>query len=399
MGWIDNLVPASFREVPFEVDSSEFTTGRRVANHQFPDRKFPYAEDTGKLSDGYNLEAFVLGDDYMQKRDALIEAFQTEGSGKLIHPFYGEKLVQCGPVSVKETLSKDGRIAKFTLTFFEAGDNRFPSSQEDKESTLIAFTAESFVQAKADFVEKFSVAQLPGFAVESARLSVSDALDAFDDATKDIVTLADEAAELAFSLRSLKSEITELMNAPSKLADRLMDSLGLLTSVSFSSGEAVKAFQSVMVFVPPSFSPVSVVTPTRTQEAQNISAVEKLVQRGAILNGCEQSIDAEYTSSNEAVEVRESFTDQLDIQLTDTGNDLIFQVLQDVKAAMVRSVPDPDLDLAGIQTVTTEGNISSIVLAYDLFESLDGEQDLIDRNSIKHPGFIPANTSLEVVDV
>ena len=44
----ENLRPASFRGVAFEVGSHSESGGRRVELHEYPLRDAPYAEDLGK---------------------------------------------------------------------------------------------------------------------------------------------------------------------------------------------------------------------------------------------------------------------------------------------------------------------------------------------------------------
>ena len=48
----ENLRPASFRGVAFEVESHSESGGRRVELHEYPLRDTPYAEDLGKKSAG-----------------------------------------------------------------------------------------------------------------------------------------------------------------------------------------------------------------------------------------------------------------------------------------------------------------------------------------------------------
>jgi prophage DNA circulation protein len=53
--------------------------------------------------------------------------------------------------------------------------------------------------------------------------------------------------------------------------------------------------------------------------------------------------------------------------------------------------------LPSIKTIIPERTTISLLLAYDLNESIENEQDIIDRNAIRHPGFIPAKDPLEVI--
>ena len=71
-GWRDNLRTASFRGVEFFVRGHSATGGRHGVTHEFAGRDLPYREDLGRMARGWTIRAYVLGDDYFEKRDALL---------------------------------------------------------------------------------------------------------------------------------------------------------------------------------------------------------------------------------------------------------------------------------------------------------------------------------------
>ena len=135
MAWRDNLVPASFRGAGFVVSDHEAPiAGRRVAVHEYPGRDEPYIEDLGRRTKRWEIEAFVVGDEYAEARDALIEACDMPGPGELVHPYLGSLQVACTACSLVER-TREGRMARFTLSFVEAGENRFPTTGADTAAT------------------------------------------------------------------------------------------------------------------------------------------------------------------------------------------------------------------------------------------------------------------------
>ena len=117
MSWRDRLAPASFRGVPFYVESSDYTTGRRTVEHEYPFKDdAPFTEDMGRSSRSISVDGYVLGEDYFTERDALLDALETSGPGELIHPYLGTINVAVGTVRVRES-SKDGGIAFFNIDF------------------------------------------------------------------------------------------------------------------------------------------------------------------------------------------------------------------------------------------------------------------------------------------
>ena len=73
--------------------------------------------------------------------------------------------------------------------------------------------------------------------------------------------------------------------------------------------------------------------------------------------------------------------------------------MQALNAIIVKTIPDIDNELPNIETVVPRRTTNSLLVTYDLFENLESEQDLINRNGIKNPAFIEQGVSLEVIDV
>jgi prophage DNA circulation protein len=125
----EQLKPASFRGVPFQVDPAagvDLAAGRRTQIHEYPKRDKPYVEDMGRGTRLVRVDAYVSGVDYIAQSQALLAALETKGPGKLVHPWLGEMQVQCEELG---QVHYDGglRLATFRLSFVESGDLSFPT--------------------------------------------------------------------------------------------------------------------------------------------------------------------------------------------------------------------------------------------------------------------------------
>lgn len=398
MAWKDDLRPASFRGISFFVETSQFTTGRRVQLHEFPDRDDSFPEDLGKVSNVFKVEGHILGDDYFATKKALIAAVETEGPGELIHPYYGTELVQCGPFSIDEDTSQ-GRIAKISFLFYKTTDQIYPKTLEDKNATLLADAQAMAAAAKDDFDEKFSVVGAASYVVDSARAGVEAAADAFSAATAGVESTIEGIADLAFSIRNLKAEVNDLLQSPALLSQRLQDSLALLEGALGTPEGTLQAYSSLFGFTGLPDGIFKQDTPSRQQEFTNETAINDLVRRTALASGVIAASDRTYASFQEAGAQRDSLVSDLETQALNADNDDVFQTNKDLQSSLVRSLPDVDSDLPNEETVVLSNTTASLLLAYDLFENLDAEQDIINRNDIRHPGFILGGSELEVVDV
>ena len=124
----EKLRPASFRKIPFQVDNSEFETGRRTQIHEYPQRDKPYMQDMGRRSREIEFDAFVVGQDYVEKANALLGAIEEYGAGTLIHPWLGT--MQVNALSCRVSFDRYLGQARFRLSFIEAGELAFPSSAQ-----------------------------------------------------------------------------------------------------------------------------------------------------------------------------------------------------------------------------------------------------------------------------
>jgi prophage DNA circulation protein len=129
--WIDQLSVASWRGLPFGVDSTQDSAGRRVAVHTYPYRPDVWAEDMGQAPSSFSLSGFVVGDDCYAQAMAIRNASMQAGSGTLVHPWLGTFTVaQTTPpkVSVRKDL---GRVVQIDFEFVQTGSSVYPSVVTD----------------------------------------------------------------------------------------------------------------------------------------------------------------------------------------------------------------------------------------------------------------------------
>lgn len=169
MGWRDRLRPATFRGVQFSVLTVESEFGRRQVTHQAALVDVPFSEDLGRAADAFQVEGYIVGEDYDQIRDDLIKAIRdTAGPGRLVHPYQGEKSVIASGFRIRED-SAEQRMCRFTVSFGEAGDLSQPTDSIDAPNALAA-RAGAISDASTDsFSDLFSVESFPQFVRESAK--------------------------------------------------------------------------------------------------------------------------------------------------------------------------------------------------------------------------------------
>lgn len=406
--WKARLLPASFRGVPFKVLSHEHSGGRNTKRHEIPDSDDGVNEDLGKKTDAFVIEAHVIGDNYFFLRDALIDAMKTKDNGVLIHPYFGVKNVLPEGYSVRED-TKQGRIAFFTLTFAEAGNNIFPFSQIDNIVSFANTAVVAIEQIKAGFELGYSVSNLPAFVLESAVSNFEDLVDTFRSIFTNVRLDPNEHASLTKEVDDFENSISSIASDPEQIADsidgiiegfkNLVPDVPDSFTIDSASGrdDKLAVFNDLIVW-DNGADELTENTPSRTAEKNNSKAIRDLVQQLSLVRLSENTVNKSFKSIDEAENQRSAIVDNIDIQLKkENMADETFQALEDLIAKLVLAVPDGKSGLSNIKTIDQKNEIPSIVLAYDLYESIDNEQDIIDRNGIREPGFVVGD--LEVLSI
>lgn len=395
--WRDKYRAASFRGVRFFVDVSNFEGGRRGPLHEFTDRDEPFKEDTGRAARKYPTDGYVLGTNYLDAKRKLIAALEKKGPGDLIHPYYGKVRVCVDQRFTVRESRTEGGIARFSMPFVEAGKVKFPKSGLDPRGLVEKAQGALDAAASADFAENFSILEQAAFVVNSATEKVQAFADRVDAATAGISATADQIAELAFSVRNLKSTVNDLISKPTELAAKIMASLDLLV-VSLDPSDVLDTVKQIFNFGDDDAS-FPRTTASREQQYRNQISINTLIQVFAVSRASTAAANVTFKSTDEAIAEQAILTNKIDaLSENPETSDTVYTTLQEIRAQVVQAVPDITQGLASVTDLQIPATTNSIVLAYELNKSLDDEQDLIDRNRLRHPGFVVGGSTIEVLD-
>ena len=126
--WLAQQQPASWRGVPFAVNSQTIAPGRQTATHVYPYRNNAtvWVEDMGLGPRPFTLTGFLVAGDAIfgypplgSQITAMIAACEAAGPGTLVHPFLGSRLVSLiGGCEMVERLGSVGAV-ELRFTFLE----------------------------------------------------------------------------------------------------------------------------------------------------------------------------------------------------------------------------------------------------------------------------------------
>lgn len=396
MTWREQLRDASFRGVPFQVESGDVQHGRRTVLHEFPLRDKPFVEDLGRRARLVSVEAFIVGPDFMAGRDALIAAIEQPGGGKLVHPHYGEMQVTLTEPARVSNSTREGGMCRISLVFTEAGEITYPSAAADTRAQ-VATRADAAIAAGTEaFDARFTLDDLPGWLGTDALDVVGKALDRVQAAAQLAGGIAANRAGFDALLGGLRDQVADLLNEPLSLARNVFELVGAVRALAPDGLAAQRPLLAIAGFGD-ELAAVPVPTPSRRAQAENQAALVELVATTGAVEAARASASIAFESYDQALDVRDQVLTAIDAVRDASPSDTLYVALTDLHVAVVRDIAARGADLARQVTYTPPATVPALVIAYALYEDLGREADLIARNAIVRPGFVPGGQLLEVL--
>ncbi|MFG6462256.1 DNA circularization protein [Roseateles sp. DXS20W] len=395
--WRDQLKPATFRGVPFFVDNHETALGRRVHVHEFPQRDKPYAEDLGRRTRTINVVAYVLGPDYMAARDALATALDAAGPGLLVHPYLGEMTCSAAECSLSESTAEGGK-ASFKIAFVESGENIFTTAAESTSATAVAKADFASAAVQSNFERRHSVQGKPAFVAQASAGIFGKALGGIESAVALVRGAASKVAELQRDIDAQRRELVDLIYSPASAAQALVGNIkALVRGVAETPEDALSLARSLYRFGAdlPLIVPA---TSSRKAQAANQAELVQLVRVAALAEGARAAARVEFDSYEAAAAARDELVDGLtDAMERDGLADEVYDALRGLRSAVVRDIAARGADLARLVAWSPAATLPSLALAQQLYADASREPELLARNRIRHPLFVPGAVPLEVL--
>lgn len=382
MSWRQRVQKASFRGVPFFVESDDFSGGRKGPVHEFPGRDVPFREDLGRKARTFSVEGHVIGEDYFNQRDALIDALEAPGPATLVHPYYGRKYVAVTDFKFR-TSSSEGGVVRFSIEFAETAPK---ASQPTAVTDTAAAVQTTATAARSAARTEFLASYVPSALITNVASALSGATAVLSSAIAKVDMTVQALAVARHRIENLTSAAGTLLQSPGVLFDAFSEVIHSITDTA--------ALLNIYGFNPGVRPPST--TPEREQEQANFDALHRMVQRQAVIAAAEVAPSQAYDSYNSAALTRDAITALID-ELAETVVDDAYPTFMQLRADLVSAVPGPVSDLAEIVTHTPLMSLPSLVLAHQLYGNLDLEADLVARNRIQHPAFVRGGRALEVL--
>lgn len=405
--YIKQLRRASFRGISFDIPSDETEFGRRVITDEYPGRDTPSHEDMGAGLSRFSVTAIIGGAAFIQKADSLQAALSQSGAGTLVHPYHGElQVIVVGKPRRQHNNSAVG-LVKFVIEFEIFGEPVFPATSLDTLGALSGASDNLLSALRGDFISRFVTASLPDFVSMEAIKQASGWVSTIEGAMASGGFLSllrgDMPAWSSIGL-GVVDDVTSLFDRVKALVKPLKKPV-VGTAMPFQPQRAstvMGALNEIIATSPPAVS--STATSLRPVRQRNGQALEGLFRGCAAAACAEVAMHGNYESKEEALHVRGQSYDSLSA-LRDMygrhGWDDSWRATGQLIAALHRDINERIGRLPATVRVSSGSVRSSLSLAHRLYgdalpELFDNADDIVRRNGVRHPGFVPA-ARLEVL--
>jgi len=417
MTWRDTVTgQGSYRGAAFYITDSRAQFGRRNKVNEYPQRDAPYTEDLGRAARRWNIECFVVGDDYMTARDALIAALEGKGGGTLVHPYLGTVTASVEqPAQVTESTAGGG-MASFSLQFVETGvDNQPTVTVDTQAASVTANLQETLTQDAPNVV---LITNQPTFVASSALGVLAQAKSAMSQALAAINAPADALFSAQQQLQAFTTQGLSLLEAPASLVAGVFSTVSAIGALAPYADDALTALCGPFIAGPLSsgsaeaqplggllafgaaLPAVPLTTPARQVQANNQTALTQMVQCAAAAAAVTTVSQIDFTSYDDAAGIRDALADQLDqlaTAVSDSGAVDVAVSIDALRLAMIADVTARGASLARLYSYTPPTTQPMVVIAQRLYGDATQTEALLARNFVFNPGFTPGGRPLEVL--
>jgi prophage DNA circulation protein len=393
MAWRDQLRRAKLGGIEFLVDSSEAQIGRNTHLHEYPQRDKPFVEDLGRKARRLTLDAYVIGPDYMSTRDALIREIEKAGVKTLVHPYLGEMSVTIVDCTGPRESTREGGMARFNIAFVESGKQEFPAASTNTSNESRDAGEKGAASCLSAFNAKY--VDTPQ-ANHTLALHISDVTNKLQTLVANVTTVPTGVSDFIRSAKSLSGAVSNLILVPQALASNMV-------SLFFQLRDVVNAPKAALDVVREMFNygsdlpAVPQNTANRVIEANNQDALVALVRQASVLAAASISADIQFDTRDDALALRDELSTVIDTQADTVATDDEYFALVDARTAVSNDLQTRGAQLARIQRITLPETTPALVLAHRRYGDASRENEIVARNAVRDPLFLPSGYELEVL--
>jgi len=401
--WLKTLWPASYKGVPFYFESDDEEGGRDNVKHVFPHRDQPFIEDMGEALRYYGGTAYVHGDNADGLANALKAALSSYGAGMLVVPYFGPVSVHCETFKRSTHRDQMGYVA-FELKFVRTGAaTAFISVPALANAAFVA--AESVaVSLGALFPRTILTLGQPDYVVGAAVDTLASAAAAVEVLRQSYPVDPAVSAKLRDGVAGFLAALpTQVSNAaaPADAGPAVSSLVALVRQLGdgLAPAPAIRASLELVDAFPAPPAPLSATvagqpylsTPARTAY-QNAVAAARIVRLAALTAYAEGVLRSTFADRPSGITARAEVAERFEAELYDTTgaeNHDLFVAIEVLRGKVIEWLTKTINTLAPVIVVESARIMPSLALAWALYADPNRASELVARNNVRHPSFMP----------
>lgn len=422
MGWREDARPATFRGVSFFVSRAPTEQRLHADEHIFPGRDNAASSISvrhlGVGPQRFTIDAFVFGDDYRDRRDALEDALREQRPGRLVHPFRGEHTVSIvGSIQTAEA-TKEGGYASIRFVAVPVADTGLRSRVDTGE--LAERDLDAFLAAQAaDFDTSYITEGVPAVYQESARgffdsasealrtahSAISQGLGVVDEYASRVGDFADVIADFASlpaaavgAFADAAETIAALPGEVGRSLTRGLDSLISIGDEVLRGFDALTSFGAGAPYIPTS-------TTNGAAEARLRSAVIRTVRVVGVASAARAALVIPYAARAEALGMRDALVDAFGSIAADAegaggtsvSGAAVYDALVAARIAVSRHLEAAAAELPEVRSYVVPVEQPALVIAWRELGDARRVTEIEARNRLPHPGDVARGAVLELL--
>ncbi|MDR1656126.1 MAG: DNA circularization N-terminal domain-containing protein [Deltaproteobacteria bacterium] len=410
-----------FGGAPFYTAQTQDSFGRRGVHHEFPYKDRGLWDDLGAKDAERKIEVYVtnkLSGGFTSARDAL-KAALDKGDGELVHPWLGRHKVVCTDYAITHVEEELG-VCRFSITFIDC-DTAAAKPKANPVSGLLGSCGRALAKLAELTADTFTlrgalayVSSITGGRLGQFLDKVQGSVAVIDKVVAVMRPFVDTALKVYglvrtadFSLSGFLGDKVDFLKVSFTSLESTSLTKELVGVVSLSSpaaGSPAQAYAHLTGLSDMAATMPSWVAPPRAVTAKsvamitnNLDSMSLLFQGAAAIESAKLIPFLEFEHQEQAESIKVDFLSRFDALLLKVDDEL-YRLLVGVTAAALEIISLKTPSLAKLGHKTLLADLPSVVLAYDLYENLELESDLVGRNGIVHPGWVPAGRPMEYLN-
>lgn len=391
------LAACQYKGISFFKETASFSDGRRIVTDEYPNSDDPSYQDINRLPRVYEITGYFLDFGNLlsaldQYDDAVKTWNETPGAGTLIVPEIRSVLKARSGI-MPATIGKQSAIIRFSITFYIETQEVQKLNPIFYKKQIIDQNTSILASLKAGMEEFFDVINKPQSVYNSAIDATRDTLDLIETA-KDGLR---KTAGYVDKLNQLKQNVGLIVLNAGSLADQLIDLLTYIPETLTSASTLLNDGLNLSATEKNNVSTGTIPTDISLQEQINNEQLNQVTTVAGLTQIAQYSTDIELTSTDDTTALIETIKDSFYNLMQDTTNFALYDQVQRLLTLTVDSLELRLKELPSIRTFEVNGTTTALNLSQDIFADYESAEDIIERNNIQHPMFVPSNSTIEVL--